>query len=116
LRFGGKMSDCIFCKIVNGEILTKIIYEDDDIIAFEDIAPVAPKHILIIPKEHYATMEDVKDKGIFSHIFSKIPQIASDNGLDDYRIVINKGEKAGQTVFHLHVHIIGGRDLQWPPG
>lgn len=110
------MSDCIFCKIVNREIPTELIYEDKYIVAFNDIAPIAPKHILVIPREHYSTLEDVKEKGFFSHIFSIIPQIASDNGLDDYRIVINKGEKAGQTVFHLHIHIIGGRDLQWPPG
>jgi len=110
------MEDCVFCKIANGKIQTELIYEDKDIVAFKDIDPVAPVHILVIPRAHYSTMEDVKDTEIFSHIFSKIPDIARNNGLKDYRIVINKGEEAGQTVFHLHVHIIGGRNLQWPPG
>ena len=110
------MSDCIFCKIANKEIATNLLYEDEYIVAFNDIEPVAPEHILIIPKAHYATIEDVDNFDILSHIFSKVPQIAKDRGLEDYRIVINKGESAGQTVFHLHIHIIGGRRLQWPPG
>ena len=111
-----KMSECIFCKIVKKEIPSELIYEDSKIIAFNDISPVAPEHILVIPKEHFATIEDVEKTEIFSHLFSKVCEIAKLKGLKDYRIIINKGEKAGQTVFHLHIHIIGGRDLQWPPG
>jgi histidine triad (HIT) family protein len=110
------MVDCIFCKIANKEIVTDLLYEDKYIVAFKDIEPVAPEHILVIPKTHYATIEDVDNFDILSHIFSKVPQIAKNRGLKDYRIVINKGENAGQTVFHLHIHIVGGRRLQWPPG
>ncbi len=110
------MSDCIFCKIVNREIDTELIYEDSKIIAFNDISPVAPVHILVIPKEHFSTIEDAKDSDILSHLFSKVVEIAKMKNLEDYRLIINKGEKAGQTVFHLHIHIIGKRDLKWPPG
>lgn len=110
------MSDCIFCKIVSREIKSELIYEDSKIIAFNDAFPVAPEHILVIPREHFETIADVKNSDIFSHLFSKVPEIAKSKGLEDYRIIVNKGKKAGQSVFHLHVHIIGGRELQWPPG
>ena len=108
--------DCLFCKIVKGDILSKLVYEDDVCYAFEDINPVAPVHVLFIPKRHIdgvdkLTEEDAKDVG---HIFLKIEEVAKKLGLDDgYRVVSNVGEDGGQSVRHLHFHLIGGRKLTW---
>lgn len=114
------MTDCIFCKIKNGEIPTNKVYEDDKVLAFNDITPQAPIHILIIPKEHIPSVNYINEKNahIISHIFFVINKIARDMGLSDkgYRIVNNCGEHGGQTVEHLHFHLLGGRQLQWPPG
>jgi histidine triad (HIT) family protein len=106
--------DCIFCKIISGEIPSTKVYEDDDILAFRDIAPVAPSHILVIPKRHIKSMSDItpEDAPLIGHIFAKIADIARDEGIaDEFRVISNCGKTAGQTVFHLHFHIIGGRDL-----
>ena len=112
------MSDCIFCSIIKGDIPTNKIYEDDKVIAFNDISPQSPVHILIIPKEHIPSIMDVDDNEIIGHIFSVINKIAKDSGIDKkgYRIVNNCGEEGGQTVPHLHFHLLGGRQMQWPPG
>lgn len=113
------MSDCIFCSIVKGDIPTSKVYEDDKVIAFNDISPQSPVHILIIPKEHIASIIEVDyNSDIISHIFSVANKIAKDMGLDKkgYRIVNNCGEEGGQTVPHLHFHLLGGRQMQWPPG
>mgnify|MGYP003290966299 FL=1 len=112
--------DCLFCKIVSGEIPSIKVYEDDICYAFRDIAPQGPVHVLVIPKEHIQSVNQVDDsnKDIVAHIFTVIPQIAKAEGIADegYRVVSNIGERAEQTVPHLHFHIIGGRDMTWPPG
>ncbi len=110
------MSDCIFCKIVSKEIPSDIVYEDDEILAFNDINPQAPVHILIIPKKHYENINEVDDYGMVSKMFEVGKKITEQKGIEDFRYVINKGEKAGQTVFHLHMHLIAGRVMNWPPG
>lgn len=105
--------DCIFCKIVNGEIPSKKAYEDDKILAFFDINPQAPTHIIIIPKEHIACADEINESNadVVAYIFSKIPVIAKEQGLDGYRIINNCKENGGQTVFHLHFHLLGGKKL-----
>jgi histidine triad (HIT) family protein len=112
--------DCIFCKIVSGEIPSQKVYEDDKVVAFKDISPVAPVHILIIPREHIASAMELNDNSanIVGHIFLVAKKIAKNLGIDStgFRIVNNCGKDGGQTVNHLHFHLIGGRDMQWPPG
>ena len=109
------MSDCIFCKIIAGEIPSKKVYEDDYIYAFEDINPQAPKHVLVVPKEHIASANEIHEKNSkdVSHIFEKAGEIANIMGIKEngYRIINNCGKNAGQTVFHLHFHIMGGCDM-----
>ncbi len=107
--------DCIFCSIIKGEIPSNTVYEDDLIKAFYDIEPQAPKHIIIIPKEHIKSAGDITEENAkyISHIFSKIPQIAEKEGIKDsgFRVITNSGRDGGQTVGHLHFHLLGGRDL-----
>jgi len=114
------MSDCIFCRIAAKDIPSKIVYEDELIIAFDDIRPQAPVHTLIIPKEHFASLNDqpAGRAGLLGHILAKAPKIAELKGVhgSGYRLVINTGPDAGQDVFHLHVHLFGGRKMHWPPG
>lgn len=107
------MEDCIFCKIAAGEIPAKVVYEDDDILAFEDANPQTPVHTLIIPKQHYENLSDDIPAEILGKLFSKVRYIASLQGLEDrgYRIVANTGEDGRQTVFHLHVHLLGGATM-----
>lgn len=113
-------TDCLFCKIVNGEIPAKIRYQDDLILAFEDISPQAPEHLLIIPKKHIPTTLDLteEDHSLIGHIYQVAVKIARDSGFadDGFRIVNNCNDAGGQTVWHLHFHLLGGRDLTWPPG
>ncbi|NLZ17831.1 MAG: histidine triad nucleotide-binding protein [Desulfobulbaceae bacterium] len=110
--------DCLFCKIIAGEIPSDKLYEDDDVFAFRDIAPQAPMHILIIPKQHLHGPEAVMEEHerVIGKLMRKADYIAKKEGLSHYRLVCNNGADAGQTVFHLHMHIIGGRPLSWPPG
>lgn len=110
------MGDCIFCKIGSGEIPSEFLYEDEKVVAFRDIDPQAPFHILIIPREHFTSIKDVKDESLTGHMFAIGNRIAEENNIDNFRYVINTGEEAGQTVFHLHLHLIGGRRMTWPPG
>ncbi len=114
------MENCIFCKIIKGEIPSKKVYEDDKVLAFYDISPEAPTHFLVIPKEHIKSANEVNEKNceIVAHIFVVINKIARELGIDKsgYRIVNNCGEDGGQTVGHMHFHVLGGRELQWPPG
>lgn len=113
------MTDSIFTKIINGEIKSDIIFEDDICFAIHDINPVAPVHALLIPKKPIAMLSKAikEDHDILGHLMLKADQVAAKLGIaDDFRLVINNGESAGQTVFHLHLHIIGGRKLTWPPG
>lgn len=113
------MSDCIFCKIAAGEIPSKKAYEDERVLAFYDLDPQAPVHILIIPKEHIASAADITEENsaIIAHIFEVAARLAKELGLDDgFRLVANTGADGGQTVQHLHVHLLGGRSMKWPPG
>ena len=108
------MSDCLFCKIIAGEIPSTKVYEDELVLAFRDIAPQAPTHILVIPKDHIASVAEINEKNsaVVSHIFEVIAKIAKDEKLDGgYRVVSNCGDDAGQTVHHLHFHILGGKKL-----
>jgi histidine triad (HIT) family protein len=110
------MNDCIFCKIVSGEIPCSLVYKDDKVMAFRDINPLAPVHILIIPKQHIGSAQDI-DEGssqVVGHIFEKIPAIAKEAGIADsgYRVITNIGKDGGQVVPHLHFHILGGRKLE----
>ena len=113
------MSDCLFCKIVAGEIPSTKVYEDDEILAFNDVAPQAPVHFLIVPKKHMESLDDTgeEDAALLAHIMLKIKDIAKSLGLENgYRVVINTGEDGMQSVKHLHVHVLGKRRLLWPPG
>lgn len=114
------MESCIFCKIINKEIPAELILEDDRIVAFHDINPQAPVHILIIPKEHFASLNDLPDDkmDLLSHILLKARQIARNIGIYEkgYRIVLNTARDSGQEVFHIHFHLLGGRRMTWPPG
>ncbi|MFV0399459.1 MAG: histidine triad nucleotide-binding protein [Oscillospiraceae bacterium] len=111
--------DCIFCKIIAGDIPSTKVYEDDQVLAFKDIEPQAPVHIVIIPKEHIAGADDItpENSGVVAHIFEVIPKIAAEQGLTKgYRVVNNCGPDGQQSVQHLHFHLLGGRQLGWPPG
>lgn len=111
--------DCLFCKIIGGEIPSNKVYEDDKVLAFRDIDPQAPVHILIVPKEHIASAKDINESNsaVVAHIFEVAAKIAKAEGLDDgFRIVNNCGDSAGQTVKHLHFHLMGGREFTWPAG
>lgn len=113
------MNDCLFCKIVKGEIPSSKVYEDDTVYAFNDIAPAAPVHVLIIPKEHITSAADINadNSKVVAHIFEVAAKIAKEKGLSDgFRVVTNCGDSAGQTVKHLHFHLLSGRDFTWPPG
>ena len=108
----------IFTKIINKEIPADIVYEDEHCLAFKDINPQAPVHILLIPKKEISSTQDIQpeDKELMGHLMIKIPEIAKKLNLTAYRLAVNTGAGAGQTVFHLHIHILGGRKLSWPPG
>ena len=113
------MAECIFCKIANKEIDTKFIFEDEKVVAFRDMNPQAPQHILIIPKKHFANIVEVDDKELAGHIFTEVvPQVAKIVGVEEsgFRLVVNTGKDGGQTVGHLHIHLLGGRKMKWPPG
>ena len=113
------MADCIFCMIANHEIPSNVVYEDDKLICFHDLEPQAPVHVLVIPKKHIESLDDVKeeDKELMGHIMVTIKKIAAKLELENgYRVVSNNGEDALQTVKHLHFHILGKRKLTWPPG
>lgn len=105
--------DCLFCKIVAGDIPSTKVYEDEQILAFRDIAPAAPVHVLFIPKNHIAGVREITadNAAVVAHIFSVIPQVAKELGITDYRVVSNNGADAGQTVHHLHFHLLGGATL-----
>lgn len=110
------MNDCVFCRIINGEINTEKVYEDELCIIIKDLSPIAPIHLLMIPKNHYARLEEatVSEAMELSFMLNKLAQIKNDLGLKNgYRLIINQGEDAGQSVFHLHIHILGGKKLKW---
>jgi len=113
-------NDCIFCKIVNKQIPAKTVYEDEQLMAFYDISPAAPVHVLVIPKKHISNLLELKpeDSPLIAHVMTTITKIATQLGLaeDGFRLVVNTKENGGQTVPHLHWHILGGRFMNWPPG
>ncbi len=113
-------TNCLFCKILAGEIPADMVYESETAIAFRDINPQAPTHVLIIPRKHIATINEIgeDDQQIVGSLYSAAREIAAAEGLSDdgYRAVMNCNEAAGQTVFHIHLHLLGGRALRWPPG
>ena len=110
--------NCLFCKIIAGEIPATKLYEDEDVLAFRDIAPQAPVHFLVIPKKHLSGPAAVaqEDERIVGKLMRVGNEIAAKEGIAHYRVVFNNGSQAGQTVFHLHMHILGGRNMAWPPG
>jgi len=113
------MEDCLFCKIIAGQVPSKKVYEDDRVYVFEDIDPKAPTHVLIIPKEHIVALNTATedDAEIIGYCHLVAAKIARERAIEDgYRTVLNVGPRAGHSVFHLHVHLIGGRDFRWPPG
>ena len=114
------MTDCIFCKIISGDIPADIIYQNDDVLAFRDLNPQAPTHVLIIPKRHISTINDLQpeDAELVGKMYLAAKQIAKEEGIDEfgYRAVMNCNAGAGQTVFHIHLHVLGGRGMSWPPG
>lgn len=113
------MTDTIFGKIISGEIPAKIVYEDKQCLAFRDVNPQAPVHILVVPKKSIVKVADAteSDEELLGHLLMVAGNIAKDEGVGDaFRLVINNGEKAGQSVFHLHVHLLAGRNFSWPPG
>lgn len=114
------MSDCLFCKIVAGEMDADIVYRDDHVVGFKDINPQAPHHVLFVPREHVATLNDLNadNADLIGRLFLAAKQYAQENGLADegWRSVINCQEGAGQSVFHVHLHVLGGRSFEWPPG
>ena len=112
------MSDCLFCKIAAGEIPSNKVYEDETVYAFYDIAPQAPTHFLVIPKAHIGSVAELTPENatVVAHIFAVISKGTKELGLASYRVVSNIGEQAGQSVHHLHFHVLSGRDMTWPPG
>jgi histidine triad (HIT) family protein len=114
------MADCLFCRIIAGEIPGNIVYSDDRVVAFKDINPQAPMHLLVVPRRHIASLNDLTstDDGLVGEMVRRAAALAKENGVSDrgYRTVFNTNAEAGQTVFHIHLHVLGGRRLGWPPG
>lgn len=111
-------SNCLFCKIINGDIPAQKLYEDEAVLAFWDISPQAPKHFLVIPKRHLSGPAAVTaaDQELIGRVVATGARLAEENGVPQFRLVMNNGAEAGQTVFHLHLHVLGGRSMNWPPG
>ena len=114
------MADCLFCKMVSGEIAPDIVFENEDVLAFRDVNPQAPLHVLVIPKTHIATVNDLtpEDADLVGKLYLAAQQIAADEGVAEpgYRMVMNCNPEAGQSVYHIHLHVLGGRPMSWPPG
>jgi histidine triad (HIT) family protein len=114
------MAGCLFCDVVNGNVKANIVYQDDSIVAFKDIRPQAPVHLLLIPRKHLAGVLDIEpeDHALIGEIFQVASRLAREQGIAEsgFRVVVNSGADAGQSVFHLHYHLIGGRLMSWPPG
>ncbi len=114
------MTDCLFCKMIAGEIQPDVVYEDDTVLAFRDINPQAPTHVLVVPREHIATINDLEEAHaeLVGRIYLAAKEVARQEGIHEkgYRTVMNCNAGAGQTVFHLHLHVLGGRPMGWPPG
>jgi histidine triad (HIT) family protein len=114
------MSDCLFCKFVSGEIQPDVVYQDEDVLAFRDINPQAPTHVLVIPKRHISTLNDLQpeDGALMGKLYLAAAKVAEQEGIAEsgYRTLVNCNAEAGQTVFHIHLHLLGGRRMNWPPG
>ena len=112
------MNDCVFCRITQGQAVARIVYQDEDVTAFHDLHPQAPVHVLLVPNHHVAGVSQVEeaDEAVLGKLFSVARRVAEELGVADYRLVVNNGRQAGQSVFHLHVHLLGGRSMGWPPG
>ena len=112
------MSDCLFCKLVNKDIPAEIVYEDEDVLAFNDIRPQAPTHQLIIPKKHIATLNDSDDAALLGKLMVTAKNLATEQGFAEvgYRVAMNCNEQGGQEVYHIHLHLLAGRQMTWPPG
>lgn len=111
-------AECLFCRIVSGEIPADVVLETHDTVAFRDLAPQAPTHVLVIPRQHHRDIAALAsaDQGLAGRLMAAAAQVASDLGLAEFRLVLNTGATAGQSVFHVHVHVLAGRDFGWPPG
>ncbi len=111
------MDDCLFCRIIGGKIPAKVVYEDDDVVAIDDVYPRAPFHVLVLPRAHVATLSDLDDERLSAHLLQAVRRVAKQGGVgDNFRLVVNNGDHAGQSVWHLHLHVLGGREFSWPPG
>ena len=110
------MENCIFCKIANKDIPSNIVYENEEVIAFNDLSPQAPVHVLVIPKKHYSSLNEIDEKNVMGELLNAVKETAKKLGISEYRTVINTGASAGQTVFHIHIHVLAGRPFNWPPG
>ncbi|MBM4363962.1 MAG: histidine triad nucleotide-binding protein [Deltaproteobacteria bacterium] len=112
------MTSCLFCRIAAGTLPARIVHEDDRSVAFADINPKAPVHVLVIPRDHVATLNEPADEALLGHLIAVAVRVARDAGVDGsgYRLVVNTNGDAGQSVFHVHVHVLGGRPFGWPPG
>lgn len=114
----GSVADCLFCKIVSGAIPAALVHEGDDFVAFRDIDPKAPTHVLVIPRKHYTSLNDVDDAQLMGRLMLAARDVARAEGITEagYRVVLNTNEAGGQSVFHIHAHVLGGRSMGWPPG
>ena len=111
------MDDCLFCRIVAGKLPAIVVYEDDDVMAINDVFPRAPFHVLVVPRKHIARLSDLDDAPLGGRLLQAVRRVAQQGGVgDNFRLVVNNGDHAGQTVWHLHLHVLGGRDFAWPPG
>ena len=111
------MDDCLFCRIVEGKIPATVVYEDDDVMAINDVFPRAPFHVLVVPRRHVAKLSDLDDEPLGGRLLQVVRRVARQGGVgDNFRLVVNNGDHAGQTVWHLHLHVLGGREFGWPPG
>lgn len=111
------MDDCLFCRIVGGHVPAKIAYEDDDVVAIHDVFPRAPFHVLVMPRRHVAALAELDDERLAGRLLQAVRRVAATSGHPDgYRVVVNNGPAAGQSVAHLHIHVLAGRALGWPPG
>ena len=111
------MDDCLFCRIVAGKLPATVVYEDDQVMAINDVFPRAPFHVLVVPRKHIARLSDLEDEPLGGRLLQAVRKVARQGGVgDNFRLVINNGDQAGQAVMHLHIHVLGGREFGWPPG
>jgi len=111
------VDDCLFCRIVAGKLPATVVYEDDDVMAINDVFPRAPFHVLVVPRKHVERLSDLEDEPLGGRLLQAVRKVARQGGVgDNFRLVVNNGDIAGQNVLHLHLHVLGGREFAWPPG